>query len=88
MSVTSSTTSMPQSAGMRNGTDSDAGRDLQRKAQFHAVTFQVSDLERARAHVESRGVRTQGVDPGHVILNRSDCLGVGFRLTDRDISGW
>jgi catechol 2,3-dioxygenase-like lactoylglutathione lyase family enzyme len=68
--------------------DSDAGRDLARKATFHAVTFQVADLERAVAHVESKGVGVERPGPGHVVLNRNDCLGVNFRLTDRDVSAW
>jgi catechol 2,3-dioxygenase-like lactoylglutathione lyase family enzyme len=68
--------------------DSEPGRDLDRKATFHAVTFRVADLARAVAHVESKGVRTDGRGPGHVVMDRRDCLGVNFRLTDRDVSEW
>ena len=70
------------------GPDSDAGRDLARRAAFHAVTFQVANLARAVGHVESKGVRTKGRGAGHVVLNPEDCLGVNFRLTDREVSAW
>jgi catechol 2,3-dioxygenase-like lactoylglutathione lyase family enzyme len=70
------------------GTDSDAGRDLAERATFHAVTFQVADLERAAGHVESKGIRTERPAPGHLALEPHDCFGVRFRLTDRDISAW
>jgi catechol 2,3-dioxygenase-like lactoylglutathione lyase family enzyme len=68
--------------------DSDAGRDLARRTTFHAVTFLVADLDRATAHLESKGVRTERRGPGHVVANRDDCFGVNFRFTDRDISAW
>lgn len=68
--------------------DSDAGRDLGRKATFHAVTFRVTDLQRAVDHLEARGVRTAARGPGHVALHPHDCQGVNFRLTDRNPPDW
>jgi catechol 2,3-dioxygenase-like lactoylglutathione lyase family enzyme len=68
--------------------DTAAGRDLAQRATFHAVTFQVADLERAAGHIESKGVRTDRPAPGHLLLEPEDCFGVRFRITDRDISAW
>jgi catechol 2,3-dioxygenase-like lactoylglutathione lyase family enzyme len=68
--------------------DGDASRDLRRQATFHAVTFRVTDLMRAVDHLEANGVRTEARGAGHVALRREDCLGVNFRLTDRDPSSW
>ncbi len=70
------------------GPDSDASRDLRRQAAFHAVTFRVTDLQRAGDHLEASGVRTEERGPGHMALRREDCLGVNFRLTDRSPSTW
>ena len=70
------------------GSDSDASRDLGRRAPFHAVTFRVADLRRAVEHLEANGVRTEARGAGHVALRREDCLGVNFRLTDRSVTSW
>lgn len=70
------------------GTDSRAAADLEVGGTFHAVTFRVADLDRAAAHVESKGVRTERPAPGHVVLDPADSFGVLIRLTDRDLADW
>jgi catechol 2,3-dioxygenase-like lactoylglutathione lyase family enzyme len=65
-----------------------AAADLAASASFHAVTFRVGDLDRAAAHFEAHGIRTETVAPGHVGADPADTLGMVLRLTDRDITGW
>jgi catechol 2,3-dioxygenase-like lactoylglutathione lyase family enzyme len=65
-----------------------AATDLAAGGAFHAVTFRVADLERATAHVESKGIRIERPAPGHVVLDPADAHGVLFRLTDRQITAW
>jgi hypothetical protein len=68
--------------------DSRAARDLASGGTFHAVTFRVADLDRAAAHVASKGIRTERPAPGHVVLDPDDAHGVLIRLTDRDVDQW
>jgi catechol 2,3-dioxygenase-like lactoylglutathione lyase family enzyme len=67
---------------------SPAGQDLAVGALLHAVTFRVADLDRATAHLEAKGVRTEQVAPGHVTAEPADTFGARFRLTDRDLTDW
>jgi catechol 2,3-dioxygenase-like lactoylglutathione lyase family enzyme len=67
---------------------SEAAQDLADRATFHAVTFHVEDIARARSHLTSKGVRTTVPSTGHVALERADCFGVRFRLTDQDVTDW
>jgi len=65
-----------------------AAVDLAGAGMFHAVTFRVSDLDRATAHLEAKGVHTESVAPGHVNADPADAFGMLLRFTDRDISAW
>jgi catechol 2,3-dioxygenase-like lactoylglutathione lyase family enzyme len=65
-----------------------AGRDLAARTSFHAVTFQVADLARAVAHLEAKGIRSEPVADGHVVLDPADTLEVQFRLTDHTVGEW
>lgn len=65
-----------------------AAADLAERATYHAVTFRVTDLARAAAHLVSKGVRIESPAPGHLTLDPQDCFGVRFRMTERDPSTW
>ena len=65
-----------------------AAADLTAGARFHAVTFRVGDLDRAVDHLEAKGIHTERVAAGHVVLEAADTLGMLLRLTDRDVVDW
>lgn len=65
-----------------------AAADLAAGGMFHAVTFRVGDLDRAAAHFESHGIRTERPAPGHAVADPADTFGMLLRLTDRDVTAW
>ncbi|HEY3941690.1 MAG TPA: VOC family protein [Acidimicrobiales bacterium] len=68
--------------------DCAAAEDLAAGGAFHAVTFRVTDLDRALAHLEANGIRTHRPAPGHIALDPGDTLGVQLRFTDRAVATW
>lgn len=65
-----------------------AADDLAAGARFHAVTFEVSDFERALAHLDANGVRTEVAAPGHAVIDPADSFGALLRITDRRYLHW
>ncbi len=61
-----------------------AAQGLAGGGTFHAVSFQVADLERSLRHVAEKGVGFERVADGHAVLDPADTHGVLFRLTDRE----
>jgi hypothetical protein len=66
-----------------------AGADLANNGPMvHAVTFQVTDLDRAADHLASKGLRTERPADGHLAVDPADSHGLVVRFTDRDVTGW
>lgn len=64
------------------GTDSLAAEDLARNgAIFHAVTWKVRDLERARRHLESKNVAILGSDETTLLTDPATTYGAPHRFT-------
>jgi len=69
--------------------DSRAAEDLARVGgMLHAVTFQVTDLERAGAHLAAKGMRLEQPADGHLVIDPADSYGAVFRFTDRAVTTW
>ncbi|TDD38359.1 hypothetical protein E1287_06030 [Actinomadura sp. KC06] len=66
-----------------DGEESRAGRDLARNGEImHSVTFKVRDLDAARKHLASCGVRIAERQSDDLVLDPDDCFGAVLRLTE------
>lgn len=68
--------------------ESFAGQDLNSNGEIlHALTWKVSDLDRAAAFLETKGVRIAGRDEATIVADPATTFGAFHRFTTVDVPG-